>query len=77
MERLLDEDQQDTDEAEEQHAHEEEQVEKKISLNEQRQNTVIAALKSAGQSACSIWVAVTATCSGGCWRKNNSRKSSL
>jgi 3' terminal RNA ribose 2'-O-methyltransferase Hen1 len=48
MARLLEEDQQQPDEAEETHAHEEEQVEEKISLNEQRLNAVIAALKSAG-----------------------------
>ena len=46
--QLLEEDQQDADEAEEQHGQEEEQVERKISLNEQRQGAVMAALKAAG-----------------------------
>jgi 3' terminal RNA ribose 2'-O-methyltransferase Hen1 len=46
--RLLEEDQQEADEAEETHAAEEEVVEKKISLNEQRLGAVIATLKSAG-----------------------------
>ncbi len=46
--QLLEEDQTDAEEAEAQHAGEEEQVEAKISLNEQRLNTVVAALKASG-----------------------------
>lgn len=46
--RLLEEDQQEADEAEQTHAVEEEIVERKISLNEQRLDAVVAALKSAG-----------------------------
>jgi 3' terminal RNA ribose 2'-O-methyltransferase Hen1 len=46
--QLLEEDQQDVNDAEEAHAGEEEQVEKKISLNEQRLTAVIAALKTCG-----------------------------
>ena len=46
--RLLEEDQQEADEAEQVHAAEEEVVEKKISLNEQRLGAVVAALKNAG-----------------------------
>src|SRR5262249_6173829 len=48
--RLLESDQQDTEESEERNAAEEEQVEEKISLNEQRLNTVMAALKASGAS---------------------------
>lgn len=44
--QLLDVDQTEPDEAEEQHDAEEQQVEQKISLNEQRHSAVIAALKS-------------------------------
>jgi 3' terminal RNA ribose 2'-O-methyltransferase Hen1 len=46
--RLLEEDQQEADEVEQVHAAEEEVVEKKISLNEQRLGAVVAALKNAG-----------------------------
>jgi 3' terminal RNA ribose 2'-O-methyltransferase Hen1 len=46
--RLLEEDQQEADEAEQAHAAEEEVVERKISLNEQRLGAVVAALKSSG-----------------------------
>lgn len=46
--QLLEEDQQEEDEAQEQHAGEEERVEQKISLNQQRLESVTAALKSAG-----------------------------
>jgi 3' terminal RNA ribose 2'-O-methyltransferase Hen1 len=46
--RLLEEDQADAEEAEQRHAGEEEQVEAKISLNEQRLNAVVAALKDSG-----------------------------
>jgi 3' terminal RNA ribose 2'-O-methyltransferase Hen1 len=46
--QLLEEDQQDADEVEEHHASEEEQVERKISLNEQRLEAVVAVLRSAG-----------------------------
>ena len=46
--RLLEEDQQDVNEAEEQHAGEEERVEEKIRLNELRHGAVVAALKAAG-----------------------------
>lgn len=45
---LLEPDQQDAEEVEERHAVEEEQVEEKISLNDQRLNTVVAALKASG-----------------------------
>jgi 3' terminal RNA ribose 2'-O-methyltransferase Hen1 len=48
MSQLLEEDQQEPDESEEQHTAEEEQVEQKISLNEQRQNAVLAVLKNSG-----------------------------
>lgn len=48
MAKLLDEDQGDVDEVDEAHAHEEEQVEQKISLNEHRLNTVMWALKESG-----------------------------
>ncbi len=48
LRQLLEDDEQKADEAQEQHAIEEEQVEAKISLNEQRLNAVIAALKSIG-----------------------------
>jgi 3' terminal RNA ribose 2'-O-methyltransferase Hen1 len=48
MARLLDEDQQQVDEQDESHARQEESVEATISLNEQRQNAVIDALKSSG-----------------------------
>jgi 3' terminal RNA ribose 2'-O-methyltransferase Hen1 len=44
--QLLDEDQPQPDEAEQQHDAEEEQVERKLSLNEQRHSAVIAVLKS-------------------------------
>jgi 3' terminal RNA ribose 2'-O-methyltransferase Hen1 len=46
--QLLEEDQQQIDDAVEQHEAEEEQVEAKISLNEQRQNAVVAALLASG-----------------------------
>ncbi len=46
--RLLDEDQSEPDEVESAHAHEETEVEEKISLNEQRLNSVVAALKASG-----------------------------
>jgi 3' terminal RNA ribose 2'-O-methyltransferase Hen1 len=46
--RLLEEDQQDADEAVERHADEEEVVERKISLNEQRQGAVLAVLRGSG-----------------------------
>jgi 3' terminal RNA ribose 2'-O-methyltransferase Hen1 len=46
--RLLEEDQTEPDETDEQHATEEEQVERRISLNEQRLGTVMAALKGSG-----------------------------
>jgi 3' terminal RNA ribose 2'-O-methyltransferase Hen1 len=46
--RLLEEDQQEPDEAEAAHAQEEAQVEKKVRLNEQRMDAVVAALKSSG-----------------------------
>jgi len=46
--RLLEEDQQEADEAEQSHAVEEEAVERRISLNEQRLGAVVAALKNAG-----------------------------
>ncbi len=46
--RLLEEDQQQADEVEEKHAHEEEVVEEKISLNDQRLGAVVTALKSSG-----------------------------
>jgi len=46
--RLLEEDQQDVDEEQEARGGEEEQVERKLSLNEQRLGAVIAALKSSG-----------------------------
>lgn len=46
--QLLEEDQKDAEEVEERHAGEEEQVEAKISLNEQRLNAVVAALKASG-----------------------------
>jgi 3' terminal RNA ribose 2'-O-methyltransferase Hen1 len=46
--RLIDADPQVAEEISEQHATEEEQVEQKISLNEQRQNTVLSVLKSCG-----------------------------
>jgi 3' terminal RNA ribose 2'-O-methyltransferase Hen1 len=48
LERLLEEDQPQADESQAEHAAEEEQIEEKITLNEHRLNTVIAALKSAG-----------------------------
>ncbi len=46
--RLIDSDPQTVEEADEQHATEEEQVERRISLNEHRHNTVLAELKAAG-----------------------------
>src|SRR6202035_2912932 len=46
--RLMDSDPEEGEEGSEHHACEEEQVEKKISLNEQRQNTVLSVLKSCG-----------------------------
>jgi 3' terminal RNA ribose 2'-O-methyltransferase Hen1 len=46
--RLLEEDNSDPDEAEESHAHEEESLEDKLSLAEQRMGAVIAVLKNAG-----------------------------
>ena len=46
--RLMDADPQEAEEISERHATEEEQVEQKISLNEQRQNTVLSVLKSRG-----------------------------
>jgi 3' terminal RNA ribose 2'-O-methyltransferase Hen1 len=46
--QLLEEDQQEVEDAEEAHAQEEEQVERKISLHEQRLGAVVAALKAAG-----------------------------
>lgn len=46
--QLLEEDQKEVDEAEEAHEREEEQVERRISLHEQRLGAVVAALKSAG-----------------------------
>jgi 3' terminal RNA ribose 2'-O-methyltransferase Hen1 len=46
--QLLDEDQTNAEEAEERHAGEEQQVEAKISLNEQRLGAVLAALKESG-----------------------------
>src|SRR5207302_2019404 len=48
LDRLLDEDQKEVDEAEERHAVEEEQVERKISLNHQRLDAVTAALLASG-----------------------------
>jgi 3' terminal RNA ribose 2'-O-methyltransferase Hen1 len=48
LSRLLEEDQGDADEKEERHAVEEEDVEKKISLNQQRQDAVLEALKKSG-----------------------------
>jgi 3' terminal RNA ribose 2'-O-methyltransferase Hen1 len=48
LERLLDDDQQSVDEQAESAAEEEQEVEKKISLNEQRQNAVMDALKMSG-----------------------------
>lgn len=48
LSRLVDEDNPEPDEAEEKHAHEEEAVEKALSLNEQRLSAVLAALKSSG-----------------------------
>lgn len=50
LDRLLEEDQQQADAVEEEHAQQEEQVEARISLNEQRLNTVMAVLKSSGAS---------------------------
>lgn len=46
--RLIEADPGDVEEISEQHATEEEQIERKISLNEQRQNSVLAVLKSCG-----------------------------
>lgn len=46
--RLIEEDPEQTEEVEEQHANEEEQVEQKISLNEHRLMTVMSVLRSAG-----------------------------
>lgn len=46
--RLLEEDQPDVDEAEQQHAQEEERAEEKISLNEQRLSSVMAVLRGSG-----------------------------
>ncbi len=46
--RLLEEDASDPDEAQEVHAHEEESIEEKLSLAEQRMGAVVAALKSTG-----------------------------
>ena len=46
--RLLEEDQQEVDEAEAEHAGEEERVEEKVALNEQRLGAVVAALQAAG-----------------------------
>jgi len=46
--RLLEEDQSSPDDVEEAHAHEEEQVEERISLNEQRLSSVIDSLKRCG-----------------------------
>jgi 3' terminal RNA ribose 2'-O-methyltransferase Hen1 len=46
--RLIDVDPAEEEEVTEQHANEEEQVERNISLNEQRQNTVLSVLKSCG-----------------------------
>src|SRR5580704_6892651 len=48
MARLIDADPQAAEEVSEQRASEEDQVEKKISLNEQRQNSVLSVLKSSG-----------------------------
>jgi 3' terminal RNA ribose 2'-O-methyltransferase Hen1 len=48
LERLLDEDQSDPDDAEQAHADEEQVVEQKISLNEQRLGAVMAVLTSSG-----------------------------
>ncbi|MGN6727171.1 MAG: 3' terminal RNA ribose 2'-O-methyltransferase Hen1, partial [Tepidisphaeraceae bacterium] len=48
LERLLEADQQNADDDEEQHAHEEDTVERKISLNEQRLGAVMAALRASG-----------------------------
>jgi 3' terminal RNA ribose 2'-O-methyltransferase Hen1 len=45
---LIDADPEEAEEIGEQHSHEEDQVERKISLNEQRQNTVLSVLKSCG-----------------------------
>jgi 3' terminal RNA ribose 2'-O-methyltransferase Hen1 len=46
--RLIDADPEEAEEINEQHSTEEDQVERKISLNEQRQNTVLSVLKSCG-----------------------------
>jgi 3' terminal RNA ribose 2'-O-methyltransferase Hen1 len=48
MERLLEEDQKQVEETQKERADEEEQVEEKISLNEQRQKSVMSVLKSSG-----------------------------
>jgi 3' terminal RNA ribose 2'-O-methyltransferase Hen1 len=48
MARLLEDDAEEPDEAEERHAQEEERVEERISLNEQRLNTVLSVLRASG-----------------------------
>jgi 3' terminal RNA ribose 2'-O-methyltransferase Hen1 len=58
--RLLDEDQQEADEAQEERAQEEERVEERISLNQQRLATVMAALRNSGAKS-----VLDLGCSGG------------
>ena len=54
----------------------EESLEKPISLNEQRLDAVVAALKASGASAYSILVAEKGSCFGSFSRKSNSSRSS-
>ena len=72
--QLREEDAQETDEAIQ--AHEEEQFEERISLNEIRLATVTEALKRVARNAFSIWGAVKENFSVSCWLKNSLRRSS-
>lgn len=48
LERLMEEDQPDPDQTEVVHAHEEEEIEERVSLNEQRLGAIVSALRSSG-----------------------------
>ena len=74
--RLTESDPAEVEEVQEQHAGEEEQVERKISLNEHRLNTVLAVLRAAGAKRVLDLGCSTATCSAGCWRTRRSSRSS-
>jgi 3' terminal RNA ribose 2'-O-methyltransferase Hen1 len=74
--RLLEEDQKEAEQTEERHATEEEQVERKISLNEQRLSAVVAALSASGAKRVLDLGCSYGTCCGGCWRIVSSSRSS-